>query len=301
MLDDALDGRQVTANADLVVFGADARGAQREHLDLALRIGKALQPALAQRVERHDPGAAPGGVAQLAQHARMVGAGILAEDEDGVGLGEVVEGDGALADADAAPHARAGGLVAHVGAVGEVVRAIGAHEQLVEEGRLIAGAAGGVEDRLVRIGQRAQVLRDQREGVVPFDGLVLVGGRVVDHRVRQAPLVFQRKIGPLGQFAHGVLREELGRGAAGRGFGRHGLHAVFAEFEGGGVVAVGPGAARTVETVRLVGRQQGLGALGGDAMGQQLVRNALERAPATGRMTIKLNLLGLHGAGRLER
>ncbi len=301
VLDQALDGGQVAADADLVVFGADARRAQREHFDLALRIGKALQPALAQRVERHDGRAALGGLAQLAEHARVVRPRVLAEDEDRVGLSEIVEGDGALADADAAPHARAGGLVAHVGAIGEVVRAVRAHEQLVEEGRLIAGAAGGVEDRLVRIGQRAQVLRDQGEGGVPFNGDVFVGGRVVDHRVRQAPLVFQREIGPPGQLAHGVLREELGRGAAGRGFGRHGLHAVFAELEGGGMVAVGPGAAGAVEAVRLVGRQQRLGALGGDALRQQLVCNALERAPATGRMTVELDLLVFHGAGRLER
>ena len=51
MFDDALDRCQITADAHLVVLGADAGGAQRQHLDLALRIGKAFQPALAQRVE----------------------------------------------------------------------------------------------------------------------------------------------------------------------------------------------------------------------------------------------------------
>ena len=266
VFDDALDRCQVTTDADLMVFGADAGGAQRQHLDLALRIGKALQPALAQRVERHDVRAALGGLAQLAEHARVVRPRVLAEDEDGVGAGEIIERDGALAHADAAPHARAGGLVAHVGAVGEVVRAVRAHEQLVKEGRFIAGAAGGVEDRLVRIGQCTQVLRDQREGGVPFDRDVLVTGGVVDHRVREAPLVFQRVIGPVGQFAHGVLCEELRRGAAGGGLGRDRLHTVLAKLERGGVVPIRPGAAGAVEAIGLIGRQHRLRALGCDAL-----------------------------------
>src|SRR5260370_41925605 len=41
--------------------------------------------------------------------------------------------------------------------------AVGAHEQLVEKGRLVAGAARGVEDGLVRVGQRVQVAGDRSE------------------------------------------------------------------------------------------------------------------------------------------
>ena len=55
--------------------------------------------------------------------------------------------------------ADAGRLVAHVGAVGEIVGAELAHEELIEERGLVRGAAGGVELRHVRIGQRAQVPR----------------------------------------------------------------------------------------------------------------------------------------------
>src|SRR3546814_3719587 len=73
----------------------------------------------------------------------MVGARVLAEDEDRVGQLEVVQRYRALADADLRRHPRAGWLVAHVRAVGEVVGAELAHEQLVEERGLVAGAPGG--------------------------------------------------------------------------------------------------------------------------------------------------------------
>ncbi|MCY1458346.1 hypothetical protein D9M71_757200 [compost metagenome] len=97
----------------------------------------------------------------------MVGAGVLADDEDGVGLGEIVEHHRALADAEGFRHGHAAGLVAHVRAVGEVVGAVGADEQLVEERRLVAGPAGGIELGLIGTFQLVQVLGDQGEGVVP--------------------------------------------------------------------------------------------------------------------------------------
>ena len=91
---------------------------------------------------------------------------------------EVVERDRALADADRLREPDAARLVAHVRAVGEVVGAEAPHEELVEEGRLVAGAARGVEDRLVRRGERARArCADEREGVVPGDRLVAVARR----------------------------------------------------------------------------------------------------------------------------
>ena len=103
-----------------------------------LRIGEALQPALAQRVEGDDAAAALGRRAQLAEHARVVGAGVLAEHEDRVGLLEVLERDRALAAADLLDQRDARGLVAHVRAVRQVVGAELAHEQLVQERGLVA-------------------------------------------------------------------------------------------------------------------------------------------------------------------
>ena len=55
-----------------------------------------------------------------------------------------------LADADRFAQRRAAGFVAHVGTVRQVVGAELAHEELIEKRGFIAGAAGGVEDRLVR-------------------------------------------------------------------------------------------------------------------------------------------------------
>ena len=60
-----------------------------------------LQATLLERVEADHLGATLDRLAQRFEHARVVGAGVLAEHEDGVGVLEVVEGDAALADADA--------------------------------------------------------------------------------------------------------------------------------------------------------------------------------------------------------
>src|SRR5258708_5875001 len=96
----------------------------------------------------------------------MVGARVLPGDEDDLRLLEVVEADGALADADGFRKPAAARLVAHVRAVGEVVGAVLANEELVEEGGLVAGAAAGIEDRLVGTFQRPQLGAEPGEGLV---------------------------------------------------------------------------------------------------------------------------------------
>ena len=53
-----------------------------------------------QRVDADNLTAAPRGLLKGGEHAGMVGAGILSQDEDGVGLVEIVEGDRGFADAD---------------------------------------------------------------------------------------------------------------------------------------------------------------------------------------------------------
>ena len=87
---------------------------------------------------------------QHRQHAGVVGARVLPGDDDQVGHLEVFDGHRALADADRLGQRRARGLVAHVRAVRQVVGAEAAHQQLIEERRLVAGAPGRVEHRLVR-------------------------------------------------------------------------------------------------------------------------------------------------------
>ena len=83
------------------------------------------------------------------QHARVVRARVLTEHEDRVAELEVGERDRALAFADRLAQPRAARLVTHVRAVGQVVRAELAREQLAQERGLVARAPGGVEHRLV--------------------------------------------------------------------------------------------------------------------------------------------------------
>ena len=148
--------------------------------------------------------------------------------------------------------------MAQVRAVRQVVGAREAHEQLVQERRLVAGAARGVEDGLVRRCERAQVSRDQREGVVPADRAIVggTGGKV--HGLGQATALAKPVVIVLREFLHRVRREE---GPVGAGEGRllgDGLRAVLAELEGGTVAGgVRPRAAGAVEAFLLVQVEQG--------------------------------------------
>ena len=76
------------------------RRARPEHAADLLRVAEAQQPGLGQRVDGDDRGAVRLGPLERGEHPRMVGARVLADDEDQVGPLEVVEGDRALADAD---------------------------------------------------------------------------------------------------------------------------------------------------------------------------------------------------------
>ncbi len=119
-----------------------------------LRVLEPQQPGLGQRVDRDDLRAALLRLLQGGEHPRVVGARVLPDDDDQVGvLGDVLQGDRALADADRLGQRGAAGLVAHVRAVGQVVGAEPAGEQLVDERGLVAGPAAGVEDGAVRVGR----------------------------------------------------------------------------------------------------------------------------------------------------
>src|SRR5690606_20726262 len=90
------------------------------------------------------------------------------------------------------------------------------------------------------------------------------------------------------QRADRVRGEEFARGAPRRGLGRHRLHAVLAELEGGMRVAVRPGAARAVEAMRLVGTQQGPRTLAEDALAAQGPHRGGERVQAAGGLVVGL-------------
>ncbi len=135
----------------------------------------------------------------------MVGARVLPHHEDQLRVVDVVQGHGALADADGRIQRRTGGLVAHVRAVRQVVGAQGPGEQLVHERRLVRRAPRGVEDAAVR---RAgpDMLADQLERLRPGDRRI-VGLAFADHHGFAEPaLVAQPVFGLPRQLGDGMLR-----------------------------------------------------------------------------------------------
>ncbi len=252
---DGLEQGHVPADADLEVVVAQL-GA-REHAHRRLRVLELHEPGLGEGVDRDDDGAVLLGLLQRAEHPRVVGARVLAGDHDELGLVEVLQRHRALADADGLAERGARGLVAHVGAVGQVVGAVAAHEQLPEERRLVGGAARGVEHRVVGAGQGLEGVGDGAERLVPADLLVVVGPGPLDDGVGEASLLAEPPVRLPGELGEGVLGEELRGDPAQRRLLRDGLGAVLAELRGGAVLRVRPGAAGAVEAVLLVQAQQG--------------------------------------------
>ena len=211
----ALEHGDVAPDLELIIGRRDRGRAKRRHLDRILRRGEPLQTALPQRVEHDNRRAALRHLTQSAEHAWMVGAGVVSDGKDGVAVVEVFQRHRALADADGLRQADAGRFVTHVGAVGEIIGAVLAREQLIKKCRFVRRAAGGVELGHVRVGQVAQGGSDLGERLVPADRDVTVGPRVVDHRMGQTAFVLQVEVGPGPKFGNSVRAEELRRGAFG--------------------------------------------------------------------------------------
>ena len=189
----------------------------------------------------------------------MVRARVLPDDHDQVGvLGDVDQADVALADAQRLVEGEAAGLVAHVRAVGQVVGAQAAREQLVDERRLVARPAARVERGAVRVGKRAQLLGDEIERVVPADRPVMRAARSQVHGLGQPALRLEPVVGLPAKLLDRVGGEEAGVDALAGGLPRDRLGAVLAELGRLAMVRIGPGAARAVEAVDLVRLQQGL-------------------------------------------
>ena len=226
-----------------------------------LRVAEPGEPRLGQRVDRDDRRAALLGGLQRAEHPWVVASGVLADDEDELGLVDVVEAHAALTDPGHLGQRDGRRLVAHVRAVRQVVRAEGAHEQLVEERRLVRRAPGGVEDRLVRALQGPQRRPDEPEGVVPVDRRVVGGPFAAHHRVGEAALLAEPVVGVRLEVVHRVRGEEL-RADPQRGplLGDR-LHPVLAELGRMPVlrVRVRPRASGAVEPFDLVELQQAPG------------------------------------------
>src|SRR5207248_3810685 len=84
----------------------------------------------------------------------MIRAGILADDENGVGPFKIFEPDAAFADADALLQRDATRFVAHVGAIGQIVGAELPREELIKKRRFVTGATARVKRGRIRRRQR---------------------------------------------------------------------------------------------------------------------------------------------------
>ena len=168
----SLEKCHVPIDANLKVLLGEG-GGHSQHAAGLLRVCEREQAGLLERVDRHDSASlAPGGL-QGAEHAGMIGAGVLAEDKDCLRLFKVIQGYRALADAQRWLEGGPTGLVAHVGAVRQVVGAVLACKKLIEVGGFIDRPTGCVKDCLVRRVEGVQFLCDQGEGLIPSNGFIM--------------------------------------------------------------------------------------------------------------------------------
>ncbi len=281
VLGHAADGGHIATQFRRQVLVADGGGRRGQQLKRALRAGEALQRHLFQVVEADDLAAATRRLAQGIHHARVVGTRILAIDKHRIGLVEVIQHHSPLADADRLDQRYPARLVTHVGAVGEVVGAKQATKQLIEVGSFVAGTPRGVELHLVRAIQPLEGVGDQGEGVVPAYRLIVIGRRVVAHRLGQPPLILEPVVALAGQLAHRVGGEKLGPYRLAGRLPCHRLGAVLTELEGA-VVVVTPGTTRAVEAVGLVDPQQVLDVLTGLLAAQHLFHGGLQGRKTAG-------------------
>ncbi len=188
--------------------------------------------------------------------------------------------------------------MAHIRAVGEVVGAEAAHEELKQKRRFVRGASGGIELCFVRVLQRSQFLADELECLAPAHGLITIGARVVAHRLGQPPLFLEPMVALESELAHGIRLEQLVRDALAGELERDRFGAVLAELEAARVLRVGPRAAGTIEAVGLIHRQQCLRAFEDDALLAQCLRDRLQRAPPAGGRIVRLEGRGRFVLGR---
>src|SRR4029453_4125801 len=76
----------------------------------------------------------------------MIGPRILTVQDQQLGVVDIVQGNAGLTDPDGLGQRVAGRLVAHVGAVRQIVGAVCPYKQLIQKRRLIWGGSGGEKD-----------------------------------------------------------------------------------------------------------------------------------------------------------
>src|SRR5882762_6982250 len=191
----------------------------------------------------------------------MIRAGILADDENGVGPFKIFEPDAAFADADALLQRDAARFVTHVGAIGQIVGAELPREELIKKRRFVTGATARVKRGRMRRRQRVQFARQQFERVVPIDRLVMRRAFTFYHRMNQPTLQLEPVIGLLLQIRDRMLAQEFWTDLLLRCFAGQRFDAVLAKLEQMSItVRIRPGAALAIEAVLLVDLQPTLNA-----------------------------------------
>ena len=119
---------------------------------VVLRMFEAREARFGQGIDVDDLCPVVLGITQRCQHTRMVGSRVLSNDENCVGVVEILERYGPFADANGLPQTLPAGFMAHVRAIWQVVGAKGAYKGLVQEGRFIARSTRGIEHSSVWVG-----------------------------------------------------------------------------------------------------------------------------------------------------
>lgn len=183
-----LEQRMVTAQADGEVEICERRAAADE-TSKSLRVLEPQKAGFRQRIDDQHLGSRPFRPLEGCQHARVITSRVLPGDDDPVGAFEVLEFDGTLPDTESVFEGERRRLVAHVGAIGEVVRAEASGEKLIGKRSFVPGPPGGVEDRLVWIVERSELTRSFAQCVVPGDGLEMCRSFTLDHRLGETTLL----------------------------------------------------------------------------------------------------------------
>jgi hypothetical protein len=281
LLGDTFQRRQVAADLHGHHALGHAPAGVGQHLAQVFRVSEVDEAALHDGVERQHRGAAFAGGVQRAHQAGVVGGGVLAHHQDAIRGLEVIQLRRALAHADLVLQRQARRLVAEVAAVGQVAAAIGAGQQLPQEGGLVAAAAAGVEAHALG-GQGLHRIGGQGQGLVPTDRHVAILRGIEAQRLGQPAGGFEVAVAPAAQLVQGVLREEGGVGAPRRHLPSDGLLALLAAVGAEGTGPVGEGAARAVKALGLVRFEEAANDLEGDALLAEGVEGGFDGATATG-------------------
>ena len=252
-----LEEREVATHPDLQVE-VGQRGFAAEHPAHLLRVLERHEARLDERVDGDNLRPAAMRLLQGGEHAGVVRAGVLAGDEDDLGLFEVLEFHTAFADAEGFAERHATRLVAHVAAVGQVVRAEAADEELVQKSGFIARPAGGVENGFMGMGQTPEPPRHLLQRLVPGNRDIMIGPGRQPHGLGDSAFFAHREVVPGRHFRNAVRRKKVGGQALFGGLFGDGFRAVFAVLPEAGafVIGIGPRAAGAVHAALLVEGEQ---------------------------------------------